>query len=139
VTPKVSALQYKRYVNMNFQKLSIAPQCVPKRAQGLPISFIVLIALGVFVLLLVMLFFLSGSQQASGVSQQAAYNACNSRCSAAIQYAQSGGTYPQTGSSFCSVSYNVPGLGAKQCDALISCKVNDTCILTCELTKAKCT
>jgi hypothetical protein len=107
------------------------------RSQGLPINFIVLIAIGVFVLILVILFFLSGSQQTSAVTQQSAYNACNSKCSAEVQYAQMGGTYPKTSAPFCAVTYNIPGVGtAVRCSALISCKVNDTCKLGCTSTPA---
>jgi len=107
------------------------------KSQGLPINFIVLIAIGVFVLILVILFFLSGSQQTSAVTQQSAYNACNSKCSAEIQYAQMGGTYPKTSAPFCAVTYNIPGVGTNlRCSALISCKVNDTCTLFCSTSTA---
>jgi hypothetical protein len=108
------------------------PQGLPKRAQGLPINFIVLIAIGVFVLILVILFFLSGSQSTNVVSQQAAYNACNSKCSSEIQYVQMGGTYPKSSSPFCVANYSISGMTANvKCDSLIGCKVNDTCILKC--------
>lgn len=110
---------------------------VHNKAQGLPINFIVLIALGVLVLILVTLFFLSGAQQTSAITSQAAYNACNSKCSSEIQYAQSG-TFPHSSSPFCTGSYSIAGMGTKKCSDLISCRVSDTCVLTCDGTTAKC-
>jgi len=105
------------------------------KAQGLPINFIVLIALGVIILVALILFFFSGFRT-QGISTQSAINLCNVKCASEIQYAQSGGSYPHL-SDFCSKSYFIDGKN-KNCNESVTCKVNSTCILTCDSDNAKC-
>jgi hypothetical protein len=52
-----------------------------KKAQGLPINFIVLAAVGIFVLILAIMFVLGGGTSAStAISPQQARATCNSQC-----------------------------------------------------------
>ena len=120
------------------------------RSQGLPINFIVLIAIGITVLVLILMFvlptFTSGQ---AATTQTKATGECNARCAVETQYAAaSGGTssvdgFPRTNSPYCNLIQTVPGIGQNlRCDALIPCTVEDkdgdTCKLTCSGSTAQC-
>lgn len=110
-----------------------------KKAQGLPISFIIIAAMGILVLVLVVMFMYSGFRT-EGVDRQKAVNECSSLCLLEVQWASTGGTFPKENSGYCKYQENVKGIGSNiTCPDLVPCWVEDVgCYLGCNGTTAEC-
>ncbi|HDQ59993.1 MAG TPA: hypothetical protein ENN30_02255 [Candidatus Woesearchaeota archaeon] len=100
-----------------------------KKAQGLPINFIILIALAVLVLVLVGMFFFGGfTSGSSSVGTQAAINNCNSRCLTDSQKAV-GMSLDEANAALTSKSFKfchyleVDMIGHVACEDVTSCDV----------------
>jgi len=108
------------------------------KAQGLPMSFIVIAVMAVLVLLAVTLLFLKGFRTES-FDRQTAINNCDSACSLEVQYAVKGGTYPHSNSPFCKLTQSVKGIGDNlKCTDLTTCRINSSCDISCSSTTANC-
>ena len=110
-----------------------------KKAQGLPINFIILASIGILVLVLVVMFLYSGFRT-EGVDRQKALNECSSRCLLEVQWASTGGTFPKNDSKYCEYNADVKGLGTNiTCLELVPCWVEDAgCFISCTGTTAEC-
>ena len=100
--------------------------CPNRRAQGLPINFVILIALAVLVLVLAGMFFFGGfTSGGAAIDTQAAINRCNSLCLTDAQKAK-GVMNPTAAAStnwnFCAC-VNLKNVGYKMCDDVTSCTV----------------
>ena len=108
------------------------------KSQGLPINFIVLIALAILVLVIAGLFFFGGfTKSSTSIDVQTAVNNCNAWCLVDAQKAKNDPNFncATYNSTFCSKRINVTGMGSVYCDEITSCTVVDyngnTCTLTC--------
>ena len=110
-----------------------------KKAQGLPVNFIVLIALAVLVLVLAALFFYGGFGSGSAsINSQTAANRCNSLCLLDAQRARGMNETDANAESdwnFCAETIDVSEIGTVNCDQVTTCKVTlengDPYTITC--------
>jgi len=76
------------------------------KSQGLPINFIVLAAVGIFVLILAVIFVISGGSSATAaLSPQQVRNSCNTACVGLVQWAAGRATSLGNGHAFAASQY----------------------------------
>ena len=123
------------------------------KAQGLPINFIVLAAVGIFILILAVMFVLGGGSSATAaMSPQQVRNTCNNACVGLQQYATGQSSYPGIGgnintalTAFCK-DYTISGVSAAvKCDNVnvgVSCRLvyadGTGCTVNCTGANAQC-
>ncbi len=112
-------------------------------AQGLSIKFIVLLAVGILVLVLLVLFIYIGySPNKNVISKQNAINSCKELCieDENIVMGRKGTIgaldYPLGYKfKFCKPTFNIQGMGSVKCDQLYTCTLQDAdgdvCTLNC--------
>lgn len=116
---------------------------ISKKAQGLPLNFIILAVISVLILIILVMFVTRGFRT-EPVAAQTAINTCNSRCLTEMRYTE-GETidgYDNENSPFCSIIQDVSGVGEnKRCDELTSCRVffrDGSCTLKCTDSTSSC-
>ena len=120
-------------------------------SQGLPVKFIVLLAIGILILVLLVFFVYIGySPNKNVISKENALNNCKELCVEDENYIMG-----RTGSpgivdipvnynfKFCSVKYNIQGMGnGIKCDQLYTCVVQDadgdSCTISCNNNGGSC-
>ena len=113
------------------------------KSQGLSLSFIVIAALAVLVLVVVAMFFFRGFRT-EAVDVQTAINACSSKCLLETQIAKDATSpYSNSNSPFCSLVQSVKGVGDDlRCDKLTSCDIvlgdGTQCRLSCSGSTSTC-
>lgn len=114
-----------------------------KKSQGLPMNFIVLAAMAILVLIVVLIFFISGFKPGAA-EVQTAINNCDSKCLLEFNRARTTtGTYTNANSEYCKLTQNVKGVGtAVKCPDLSKCQITRgdgvTCTVSCTGDKATC-
>jgi hypothetical protein len=98
-----------------------------KRAQGMPMEFIVIAVITVLVLLVLVVIFLQGSQT-SVIDTQTAINTCDSECLFATQYTKSITRTDLAASNrvfgFCSKTFQIKGMtGDQTCEKIVTCNL----------------
>ena len=109
-----------------------------KKAQGLPVNFIVIVIIAVVVLLGVIMFFLGGFRT-EAMDIQTAINVCDTRCLSEARHTatiDSSSDYSNPNSQFCGITQEVAGYtGAQRCNQITTCRVNfrdgSNCVLNC--------